>query len=102
MWVQVAYPYYCSHPHAVPVTLHGQTVAARCPACETNLPAAWLTCPHERTIDTSVLNEIPGRTVCNGCGVTYWDGDKHELARFLKSRRVSLVPSNEGREHSEG
>lgn len=103
MLVQVVNPAYCSHPDAVPVesAVDGQIVAALCPACDSGLPAAWLTCSHHTTIEISGLGEIRGRQVCNGCGATYWDGDKHQLAHFLNSWRVSFAPSLDGREQSE-
>lgn len=40
----------CSHSGAVPVESDGVTVAALCPICDRQLPAAWLTCDHEDSI----------------------------------------------------
>lgn len=60
----------CAHPNAEPVTtLDGQTVAALCPACDTKLTAAWLTCEHPAPIDITQFGDRPAtRYICNGCG----------------------------------
>lgn len=65
----------CAHPDAVPVTLTtGETVAALCPACDTQLPAAWLTCEHPNSVEISAYDEPPGRMLCLAtCGATYWE-----------------------------
>ncbi len=67
---------YCAHSDAVPVksVVDDETVAALCPDCGADLPEAWLTCAHQETIDISSLGERHGRTLCNGCGATYWPG----------------------------
>lgn len=73
---------YCAHPDAVPIesVITGETVAALCPDCDADLPAAWLTCAHQETIDISGLGERRGRALCNGCGATYWSGDTQAQA----------------------
>jgi hypothetical protein len=46
----------CSHAQAIPVENSGETVAALCPACSLQLPAAWLSCDHD-----GMSIEIPDR-----------------------------------------
>ncbi|MEV7805015.1 hypothetical protein AB0O28_18900 [Microbispora sp. NPDC088329] len=63
----------CDHSAAVPVEsiVTGEVLAALCPACDTQLPAEFLGCPHENTIEITSLGEVPGtRHVCIDCGTT--------------------------------
>lgn len=64
----------CSHSGAVPVdsVVTGEVLAALCPACDAQLPAEFLACPHEDAIEITELGEVPGRSICNGCGVAAW------------------------------
>ena len=63
----------CAHPDAIPVESGSELVAALCPTCDTQLPAAWFTCDHPNTIEISVWSEPHGRMVCLACGATYWE-----------------------------
>lgn len=62
----------CAHAEAVPVesVVTGEVLAALCPGCDVQLPAEFLTCPHENVIDTPALNQRPGLGICNDCGVS--------------------------------
>lgn len=64
----------CAHAGAVPVAsvVDGEVLAALCPRCDAQLPAAWLTCRHENDIAISALGERPGRFLCNDCGGSGW------------------------------
>ncbi|GAA0402902.1 hypothetical protein GCM10009530_63590 [Microbispora corallina] len=63
----------CSHPAAVPVesVVTGQILAALCPTCGAQLPAGFLSCAHETTIDTTSMEERGPRRHCLGCGATW-------------------------------
>lgn len=76
----------CPHADAVPVesTVTGQVLAALCPDCDTQLPAEFLTCPHENVIDITNMGEPPGQGICNDCGTTAW------FARPSANRRTDL------------
>lgn len=65
-------PTRCTHTSAVPVesTVTGDVLAALCPDCGVQLPAEFLTCPHENVIDTPALNQRSGLGICNDCGVS--------------------------------
>lgn len=64
----------CAHVNAEPVDdLTGETVAALCPDCEHQLPARWLDCDHENSIDTTMINDLGRRNLCNGCGVQWME-----------------------------
>lgn len=66
----------CAHTRAVPVESGGETVAALCPDCDRQLPAAWLTCDHENSISVPNFGEPPpGTHICNDCGTSYWPED---------------------------
>lgn len=66
----------CSHASAMPVesVVTGEVLAALCPACDAQLPAEFLTCPHENVIDTPSLNHPPGLGICSDCGTSAWYG----------------------------
>lgn len=66
---------YCGHPNAVPVESAGETVAALCPDCDTQLPAKWLTCKHRQSVEITMFGERPSVYLCNGCGGVYWEDD---------------------------
>lgn len=68
----------CSHSNAVPVESGGETVAALCPDCDRQLPAEWLTCSHEETVEVPRLGDRPPYDqLCAGCGVTYQPERSH-------------------------
>jgi hypothetical protein len=67
----------CAHPQAVPVESDGKTVAVLCPDCDRQLPAAWLTCPHENTVDAPMFGERPPHLrICSDCGGEYWPSEE--------------------------
>lgn len=67
---------YCGHPAAVPVESAGETVAALCPDCDTQLPAKWLICEHPAPSNITTLGDVPSFYLCSGCGAVYWEGDQ--------------------------
>jgi hypothetical protein len=76
-------PQRCSHVRAVPVESDGETVAALCPDCDRRLPAAWLSCPHERTVEIPMLGDLPPyRVICEGCSVVFWPDDAEPYAEW--------------------
>lgn len=62
----------CDHAGAVPVEsiVTGETLAALCPGCDTQLPAELLGCPHRDVINVSALDQPPGLYLCQQCGTT--------------------------------
>ncbi|MEU4578963.1 hypothetical protein [Nonomuraea sp. NPDC023979] len=52
----------------------GEVLAALCPGCDRQLPAEFLTCPHDNVIDTPSLSQPPGLGICNDCGTSAWFG----------------------------
>lgn len=66
----------CAHEGAVPVesAVTGEVLAALCPGCDAQLPAAFLTCPHDNVIEITTFGEPPGRGICNDCGASAWFG----------------------------
>ncbi|MEV1245130.1 hypothetical protein [Nonomuraea sp. NPDC049750] len=68
----------CAHASAVPVesVVTGEVLAALCPGCDTQLPAAFLACSHENVIDITNLSEPPGQGICNDCGTAAWFGGR--------------------------
>lgn len=66
----------CAHEGAVPVesAVTGEVLAALCPGCDAQLPAAFLTCPHDNVIEITTFGEPPGRGICNDCGTSAWFG----------------------------
>ncbi|WP_157251103.1 hypothetical protein [Nonomuraea typhae] len=66
----------CDHSSAVPVesALTGETLAALCPTCDTQLPAEFLGCEHANAIDIYTLAGPPGEQICNDCGTYGWYG----------------------------
>jgi hypothetical protein len=67
----------CDHTQAVPVesVVTGEILAALCPGCDQQLPAAFLGCTHDNAIDIPSFAEPPGRQICNDCGTVGWYGD---------------------------
>lgn len=66
---------HCRHPNAVPVESAGETVAALCPDCDSQLPAAWLTCGHQDRYAITELGDRPHVYLCNGCGGVFWSDE---------------------------
>lgn len=62
----------CDHAGALPVSSGGEVLAALCPDCDRQLPAAFLGCRHSDTIDVSTMSEPPGRQLCMHCGAGFW------------------------------
>lgn len=59
----------CAHARAVPVENNGETVAALCPDCDDQLPASWLTCPHDSAIEAPEFGVRPPHLhLCADCG----------------------------------
>lgn len=62
----------CAHPNAISVESAGEVVAALCPDCDQQLPAAWLDCNHEwptvETIDISTYVTHHEELMCVRCG----------------------------------
>lgn len=62
----------CSHETAVSVDAGGEIVAALCPACDLRLPAKWLNCDHDITVEIDEHDvDLPYRRICHGCGVIF-------------------------------
>jgi hypothetical protein len=62
----------CAHPRAVPVTLtDGEVVAALCPDCDERLPAAWIGCAHEASVEITVIGDPAPRYLCSHCQGIY-------------------------------
>jgi hypothetical protein len=69
------------HTSAIPVesVVTGDVLAALCPACDAQLPAEFLACPHDNVIEITSWGEPPGRGICNGCGASAWFGHPQAL-----------------------
>ncbi len=77
-WQMATHGHRCTHANAIPVesTITGETLAALCPDCDTQLPPGFLDCTHDDIIDITSLGEPPGRQLCQRCGATGWYGDR--------------------------
>jgi hypothetical protein len=77
----------CAHEEAVPVesAVTGEVLAALCPGCDAQLPAEFLTCPHDNVIEITTLGEPPGRGICNDCGTSAWFGRHISSAKLTAS-----------------
>ncbi|MDN3356065.1 hypothetical protein [Actinomadura sp. DC4] len=84
----------CAHARAVPVESGGETVAALCPDCDRQLPAAWLTCPHEDTIEMPEMGAAPPHEqLCNGCGAIFWPEPQPARWVFVESLADPTAPT---------
>lgn len=72
----------CAHAAAVPVesTVTGEILATLCPACSTQLPARFLGCPHNQTIEVTSMGDRGQQRHCLDCGGTWGDADDPFLA----------------------
>lgn len=61
----------CAHQNAVPVESGGELVAALCPDCDTQLPAAWIGCTHPETVEITMLADPCAVHLCQRCGGTF-------------------------------
>lgn len=58
----------CAHPSAVPVESGGGLVAALCPDCDMQLPAAWIGCAHPDTVEVTEMGDPSAVHLCQRCG----------------------------------
>lgn len=62
----------CAHSGAVPVTLtDGELVAALCPSCDAQLPAAWIGCAHQAGVEITMFSDPLPRYLCTHCHGIY-------------------------------
>jgi hypothetical protein len=86
----------CAHARAVPVESGGETVAALCPDCDRQLPAAWLTCPHDNPIELPTFDVPPPyEQLCNDCGVAFWPVPSPGRWVFVESLADPTAPTAE-------